>query len=133
MQIILQIIIIIVALTSDGFSINSFFMNDAQSKLIMNMINEQQNSKQPESRNKTLILSGIFYIDEEHWTIWINNNQYTSIGQNDDFSIDEVTEDSVTITLLDGQTIILTVSDNIEVSQSCDELKDIGDKSSNSN
>lgn len=133
MQIILQIIIFIIILTPDVFSTDSFFMNDEQSKLIMNMINERQNSKQPESRNKPLILSGIFYIDEEHWTIWINNNQYTSIGQNDDFSIDEVTEDSVTITLLDGQTIILTVSDNIEVSKSCDELRDIGDKSSNSN
>ncbi|MDR1609431.1 MAG: hypothetical protein LBR78_01070 [Holosporales bacterium] len=62
--------------------------------------------------NGSVKLSGILYIDEDHWTVWIDDVPYSSIGQKDKFSIDEVTEDGVLLTMEDGSTIIISVNHN---------------------
>ncbi len=114
MQVILQIIIFIFIFISHAFGHHSFFMNEEQSKTMINLVTNNMNQKQSTNLERPIKLSCVFYLNQENWTIWINNKQYSTIGQNDDFSIDEVNEDSVILTLIDGQTLNLTVSDDIE-------------------
>jgi hypothetical protein len=55
-------------------------------------------------------ISGIFYVDENTWTVWINGEAYSTIGQQKDFSIDGVNEDFITLTLNDGKTITMPIT-----------------------
>jgi hypothetical protein len=55
-------------------------------------------------------ISGIFFVNDSTWTVWIDNVPYSSPGQKEDFSIDEVSEDSVTLTMNDGITIDICVN-----------------------
>lgn len=99
-------ILIIFLIISPNFtkSEESMFMSDDESKKILSMLKE---NKKPMSDN--LKLTGIVFIDEANWIVWINNKPYSSIGENGDFSIDEVSENEVIITKNDGKTITLTV------------------------
>ncbi|MDR3030971.1 MAG: hypothetical protein LBU35_01130 [Holosporales bacterium] len=98
-------IVLIISNCSAGES--SFFMSEEESKEVFNILNKRQ--KSPESSLKELFVSGIFYVDETNWTIWINDIPYSSIGQQKDFSIDAVSESGVYLTSLDGSSIFLSV------------------------
>jgi hypothetical protein len=83
-------------------------MNDEQSASMKKLVEQQQISKNSFT-DYTLKITGIFYTNDENWTIWINGTRYSSVGQYDNFSIDKVEEDAVTITFLDGVTKIFNV------------------------
>ena len=85
----------------------SFFMDDEDSEIALEMAKKSENTENIDNDN--LELSGIFFIDETSWTVWINGIPYSSIGQHGDFSIDEVSEDSVSITNSEGEVIKLSV------------------------
>ena len=90
----------------------SFFMSEKESAKILNFINSK-NTEKPQKASlpkRDLTISGIFYVDHNTWTIWINDIAYSTIGQQADFSIDEVSENSVSLTLQDGVTLCLSVS-----------------------
>lgn len=89
---------------------DSFFMTKEESHNILNFINSRGKNDKKEVEN--LKLSGIFYMDENNWTVWINNEAYSTIGQQTYFSIDEVSENNVSVTLQDGTTLCLSVSPN---------------------
>ncbi|MDR2458759.1 MAG: hypothetical protein LBD43_01540 [Holosporales bacterium] len=84
-------------------------MSDEESKLVLRSAKKR---KAESHSNGTVKLSGILYIDEDNWTVWIDGMPYSSIGQKDEFSIDEVTEDSVSLTMQDGSTINMSVNHN---------------------
>lgn len=88
----------------------SYFFTNEQSNAILDKLN---NHKVKKKRNKRkpieYKLSGICYLSTDNWVVWINGQSYNRIGQYSQFSIDEVTPDSVTITTLDCKTIHLTV------------------------
>lgn len=89
----------------------SYFFTNEQSDAILDKLNNK--NKINKKRNKKKIieykLSGICYLSIYNWVVWINGQSYNKIGQYSQFSIDEVTPDSVTITTLDCKTIHLTV------------------------
>ena len=87
-------------------------MSEKESAKILNFINSK-NTEKPQKASlpkRDLTISGIFYVDHNTWTIWINDIAYSTIGQQADFSIDEVSENSVSLTLQDGVTLCLSVS-----------------------
>ncbi len=86
----------------------SFFMNDEDSIKALSLAKQSNTNDTEQTSN--LKLSGIFFVDEQNWTIWINSKPYSEIGQHEDFSIDEVSESEVTITTSDGDAIILSVN-----------------------
>ncbi|MDR1476318.1 MAG: hypothetical protein LBI20_03310 [Holosporales bacterium] len=86
----------------------SFFMTAQESSKIL-AISKRQNTMKKES-NKKFKISGIFYINEENWTIWINGVAYSTIGQQRDFSINSVTANEVSLTLEDGAMLVLSVT-----------------------
>jgi hypothetical protein len=88
------------------------FMNDWESKLALRSVKKHKGTQRPNCPNGTIRLSGILYIDGDNWTVWIDDVPYSSIGQKDDFSIDEVTEDCVLLTMSDGSTISISVNHN---------------------
>jgi hypothetical protein len=89
----------------------SFFFTDEETSKILKIlkINENNNSKR-----KILNVSGIFYVDNFNWVIWINGTPYSSVGQKRDFSIDEVSENFVVLTMPDGETVEISVNTNSE-------------------
>ena len=93
----------------------SYFFTKEQSEAILENLKKPKDNKKEYKKKKKLIkkeykLSGILWSEEnEKWTVWINGNAYTKIGQYNDFSIDEVTKSSVTITTSDCKTIHLSV------------------------
>lgn len=101
-------------LLSHPLRADSFFMNEEQSKLMNDIVEGKEVKKIATGIDKQMKLSCIFYIDEEHWTVWINGKQYSEAGQNEDFCIDTVNEDCVILTLFDGKIANLTVSDEVE-------------------
>jgi hypothetical protein len=60
--------------------------------------------------DKNFKISGIFYVNSDNWTVWINGIAYSTIGQQPDFSIDSVSENYVSITLNDGTLLNLSVT-----------------------
>ena len=91
---------------------SSFFMTEKESAKVLNFINSK-NTEKPQKvvlPKRDLKISGIFYVDNNTWTVWINDIAYSTIGQQVDFSIDEVSENSVSLTLQDGATLCLSVS-----------------------
>ncbi len=91
----------------------SLFMNieDSEKAILM----AQQKKKVQKINNEHLKVSGIFFIDESNWTVWINDESYSSIGQKEDFSIDEVSENNVILTTSEGNTLEISVGENIKV------------------
>ncbi|MDR2667403.1 MAG: hypothetical protein LBB34_04840 [Holosporales bacterium] len=85
----------------------SFFFTDEETDQILKILKKSKNDN---SETKALNVSGIFYIDNLNWTIWIDGIPYSSIGQKKDFSIDEVSEDAVVLTMPDGKTIEISVN-----------------------
>lgn len=104
-------IIVLLNLFESGFSEDgSFFMTVDESNNILEMISKKKssdNDKKPETDFK---ISGIFYIDTDNWTVWINDIAYSSIGQQKNFSIDEVSENYVVLTMNDGVTLNLSIN-----------------------
>lgn len=88
--------------------ITSFFMNDEDSIKALSLAKQSNTNDSLQTSN--LKLSGIFFIDEQNWTVWIDGNPYSEIGQHENFSIDEVSESEVIITTSDGDTSILSVN-----------------------
>ena len=78
----------------------SYFYSKEESESILEYISPKSNIYK---------VSGILYLDDNNWIIWINDKPYNSTGLKEEFSIDEVYEDKVTLTLKNGQTIVLTI------------------------
>ena len=87
----------------------SFFLNDEDSKKALIYAKQQSDTQQEIKDSHNFKLSGIFFIDDQNWTVWINDKPYSTIGIHGDFSIDEVNEQYVTVTTSDGDTVTLTV------------------------
>ena len=108
MRIISIKIMFCINLTGVCFAEESFFMTAEESEAVLSaMVGKNQDQA---GAYKDLKLSGIFYMNEDDWTVWINDIAYSTIGQQRDFSIDEVSEESVCLTLSDGKTLQLSVS-----------------------
>lgn len=104
-----KIIVAISAITNIAFceTQESFFMNDSDSKKAIFLAKQYEKSDTNEDNN--FKLSGIFFIDEMNWTIWLNGTPYSEIGQHGNFSIDEVSDNEVIITTSSGETFALSV------------------------
>ncbi|MDR1488542.1 MAG: hypothetical protein LBI26_02280 [Holosporales bacterium] len=89
-------------------------MNEQESNLIKNFLEHKKSPKKENLKQKKMEITGIFFLDKETWTVWIDNVSYSSIGQKQNFSIDDVNENEVTITMKDGETFILSVESVIE-------------------
>ncbi len=85
----------------------SFFMNDLDSKKALSLA--KQSNKEETQKIPELKLSGIFFVDDQNWTIWLNDIAYSEYGQYENFSIDAVSESEVTITNSDSETVTLSV------------------------
>jgi hypothetical protein len=73
----------------------------------------KHNNKKSEKHSKHKI-SGIFFMDDLTWTVWIDNVPYSSVGQKEEFSLDEVSEEKVTLTMNDGTTSEIFVNADSE-------------------
>lgn len=100
-----KILIVFLIMTTLAKAEESLFMSEEDSKRILSMLKE---GKKLISTNN-LKVTGIVFINDLDWIVWINNKAYNSIGEKGEFSIDEVTENSVIITQNDGKTLILSV------------------------
>lgn len=100
-----KILIIFLIMTTLAKAEESLFMSEEDSKRILSMLKE---GKKLISTNN-LKVTGIVFINDLDWIVWINNKAYNSIGEKGEFSIDEVTENSVIITQNDGKTLTLSV------------------------
>ena len=109
MQDISKIVITVVILSCGTLAgeQTSFFMNDLDSKKALSLA-KQDNEVETQNPHK-LKLSGIFFIDDQNWTIWLNNTAYSEYGQYENFSIDDVSEFEVTITNSDNEIVTLFV------------------------
>jgi hypothetical protein len=85
----------------------TLFMSDEESRQAIRALKKHMAVQHSINYRK---LSGILYVNEDNWTVWIDDIPYSSIGQKDEFSIDEVTEDSVSLTMRDGATINISVN-----------------------
>ena len=86
----------------------SFFMSDEDSEKAISLAKRSAESEQHE--NNPLQLSGIFFVDESNWTVWIGDATYSTLGKYGDFSIDKVTDAAVTVTTSEGNTLELSVT-----------------------
>lgn len=93
---------------------DSFFMSKDESKMVQNFLNGNPNSQIDNTKEKNFKVSGILYLGEGTWTVWINGVSYSSIGQHEKFSIDSVCENEITLTLRDGTTLVLCISSDEE-------------------
>lgn len=50
-----------------------------------------------ETPRHILFLSGILYVDQKHWTIWINEQPHTPTDSRKDLKVKSVTSEFVTI------------------------------------
>ena len=98
--------IIILGSISIAEEITSFFMDDEDSTRALRLAKQ---TKKEVLKNDELKLSGIFFIDEQNWTVWLNGVAYSEYGQHENFSIDEVSENAIIITTAEGNAITLTV------------------------
>jgi hypothetical protein len=87
----------------------SLFLTAKESDAILKMAQGKDEHSQHQT-NDVFKISGIFYIDENDWTVWINGIEYSTIGQHPNFSIDYVTESTVGLTLNDGTSLSLSVT-----------------------
>ncbi|MDR0744382.1 MAG: hypothetical protein LBE97_00265 [Holosporales bacterium] len=72
--------------------------------------NQTKNTKTEKKSQTYLSVSGIFYIDQDNWTVWINDIPYSKVGQYLDFSIDEISESEILLTLNNSETVVLSVT-----------------------
>jgi hypothetical protein len=111
-----EVVIASVIISSSLHARNSFFMNEEQSNEMTAFVKgdhrngSKTHKEEGEHDPEALKISGIFYIDGDTWTVWINEAAYSTIGQHKDFSIDSVGEDYITLTLNDGRTITMPVT-----------------------
>ena len=97
----------------------SFFICDEESCEILDSVYNRTSSKRkkPKTIEISPKISGIFYVDDENWTVWINDVPYSSIGQQEDFSIDSVSEHYVCLTLNDGSTLNLDITTDSKIKE----------------
>jgi hypothetical protein len=76
---------------------------------IYNMIKNRNKEGKETQDSCDYKVSGILYINDENWTVWINGAPYSRIGQHKNFSIDSVSAEGVSLTLPNGQTLWLEV------------------------
>ena len=86
----------------------SLFMNDEESHKVLSALENFEEQNRP-SPSKDLKVTGIFFVDDSNWVVWINDTAYSSVGQKESFSIDEVNENEVIITKTTGETLALSV------------------------
>jgi hypothetical protein len=75
-------------------------MSDQDSKEILEIVKRKRYSNKENGEDPKI--TGIFFIDELNWTVWIDGVAYYSIGQKEGFSIDEVSENNVVLMMNDG-------------------------------
>ncbi|MBR1479788.1 MAG: hypothetical protein IJ599_02725 [Alphaproteobacteria bacterium] len=88
----------------------SLFLDDENANRAL-LLAEGSHSRHQESGEQNYVVSGLLFISNSNWTIWINDVPYFSIGQKNNFSIDEVSESGAIITTPDGRTLNLTVGE----------------------
>lgn len=98
------LMILLIAILNLAKSEESMFLSDKDSEKILSMLKESKNRI-----GNNFKVTGIVFINNEDWVVWINNKAYSSIGENGEFSIDEVNENTVVITQNDGKTLTLSV------------------------
>ncbi len=89
---------------------HSFFLNDDDSRMVLETISKGNRDALKNKQNTELKVSGIFYMDSDNWTVWINDVPYSNIGQHAEFSIDEVGENYVSLSMSNGERIRLSVN-----------------------
>ena len=104
-----KIVVAICAISNVAFcdTQESFFMSDSDSKKAILLAKQYGKSDSNEDTN--FKVSGIFFIDEMNWTIWLNGAPYSEAGQHGNFSIDEGSENEVIVTTSSGETFALSV------------------------
>jgi hypothetical protein len=105
-------------------------MSEEESQKMQDFVEKTKKSSQEE---QILKISGIMYVDELNWTVWINGAPYLEAGQYDGFSIDEVTSNEVTITKQDGTTTVMGVSSEYPEEDTDEKSKIPKEKSSKNN
>lgn len=98
------LMILLIGISNFAKSEESMFLSDKDSEKILSMLKESKNHV-----GNNFKVTGIVFINSEDWVVWINNKAYSSIGENGEFSIDEVSENTVVITQNDGKTLTLSV------------------------
>ncbi|MDR0942679.1 MAG: hypothetical protein LBM19_03665 [Holosporales bacterium] len=96
-------------------------MNAEESEQAFNAVKQKGTNK--ESNSEKHRVSGIFYVNEDNWTVWIDNVPYSSTGQKGDFSIEAVTEKTATLTTQNGSIIELSVEQGDDESNKNDKEK----------
>ncbi len=91
---------------------SSIFFTNEESKAIKRSTFKNRNVK-----DKQYILSCIIFNNTDDWIVWINGKKYTKLGVYDDFSIEKVDKNRVTIKLGNGKQNILTVHPSSSVTQ----------------
>ena len=89
----------------------SLFLDDENAKRALHLA-EGSYSGQQENGNRNYVVSGLLFVSNSNWTIWINDVPYSSVGQKSNFSIDEVSESGAIITTPDGCTLNLSVGES---------------------
>ena len=89
----------------------SLFFTQEQSNAILEKLNKpkEKRKKKKIRRRIEYKVSGICYLSQNNWIVWINGKAYSKIGQYNHFSIDAVSRNSVTITTSDCKTMHLRV------------------------
>jgi hypothetical protein len=88
----------------------SFFMTEQESSKILHSLSNKKSVVKNVSGNRIFNVSGILYMCEDNWTVWIDGVAYSTIGQQNGFSIDAVTENMVSLTLNDGTLLNLSIT-----------------------
>ena len=106
-----KILLIILFINQTVSSQHSLFFTQEQSNAILENLNKpkEKRKKKKIKRTREYKLSGICYLSQDNWIVWINGKAYSKIGQYNHFSIDDVSRDSVTITTSNCKTMHLKV------------------------
>jgi hypothetical protein len=92
-------------------TLGHIFMTDKESEKVLSIAKQKNQKSFKRCGHK---ISGIFFVDDSTWTVWIDNVPYSSIGQKEEFSIDEVSEEKVVLTTNDGFTLDIYVDANVD-------------------
>lgn len=104
-------LLLIILLINQIANAQSLFFNQEQSNAILENLNKpkEKRKKKKVKRRVEYKVSGICYLSQSNWIVWINGKAYSRIGQYNHFSIDSVSKNSVTITTSDCKTMHLRV------------------------
>lgn len=104
-------VLLIIFIMNQITNSKSHFFTQEQSTAILEKLHKskEKRKKKKIKRRIEYKVSGICYLSQNNWIVWINGKAYSKIGQYSNFSIDAVSKDSVTITTSDCKTMHLRV------------------------